>query len=68
MKGMESVIPILMIGAMLATLGVVMVGIISFAVYGNFYRRNSNRLMRMRVAFQALALGIFALLMLAVAG
>ncbi len=67
MRGMESVLPFLMAGAMFATLAVVVVGIISFAVYGNFYRRHSNHLMRLRVLFQAVALAIFAVLMALVA-
>ena len=63
MKGMETFLPFLMGLAMFATLAVVVVGIISFAVHGKFYRRNSNRLMRLRVLFQAIALVFFAILM-----
>jgi len=58
---MNDVVPVLMILAMLATLVVVVVGIVSFAVHGRFYKENSNKLMRMRVALQALALGLLAL-------
>jgi len=60
---MQAVLPYLMGIAMFATLGVVVVGVISFAVHGNFYRRHSNNLMRARVAFQAIALLFFAFLM-----
>ena len=47
---------------MLAVLVVIAVGIISSAVHGDFYMRNSNKLMRMRVIFQgiAVAVGAFA--------
>ena len=60
---MDSVIAFLMIGAMFATLAVVVIGIISFGVYGSFYKRNSNLLMRLRVIFQAIALVFFGILM-----
>lgn len=68
MKAMESVFAFLLAAAMLATLGVVVIGIVSFAVHGNFYRRNSNRLMRLRVLFQAIALVFFGVLMYAFVG
>jgi len=60
---MQAVLPYLMGIAMFATLAVVVVGVISFAVHGNFYRRHSNHLMRARVVLQAIALAFFALLM-----
>jgi len=50
---------------MFATLGLLAVGIISFAVYGKFYRCHSNHLMRARVVLQGIALIFFALLMYA---
>jgi hypothetical protein len=58
---MTDILPILMIVAMVATLAVVVVGIISFAVHGKFYKENSNKLMRLRVLLQGLALILFAL-------
>ena len=60
---MEAFLPFLLVAAMLATLAVVVIGIISFAVHGRFYKRNSNKLMRLRVLFQAIALVLFAILM-----
>ena len=60
---METILPFLMGLAMFATLAVVVVGIISFAVNGRFYRRHANHMMRLRVVLQAVALVIFALLM-----
>jgi hypothetical protein len=68
MKDMESILPFLMGTAMFATLAVVVIGIISFAVHGKFYQRHSNNLMRLRVLFQAVALVFFAILMFTVAG
>jgi ABC-type dipeptide/oligopeptide/nickel transport system permease subunit len=64
---METFLPFLMGFAMFATLAVVVVGIISFAVHGKFYRKHSNHMMRLRVLFQAIALVIFAILMAYVA-
>ncbi|NQV45841.1 MAG: HIG1 domain-containing protein [Rhodospirillales bacterium] len=49
--------------AMLATLAVLVVGVVSFAVHGRFYVKNANKLMRARVVMQGIALLIFALIM-----
>lgn len=59
---MESALPVLLIIAMLATLVVLIIGVVSFAVHGKFYQKNSNRLMRLRVVMQGLALLVFALI------
>lgn len=53
----------LMIVAMLATLGVLFLGIFSMARGGEFNRRNSNRLMRWRIFLQGLAIVLFLLLL-----
>ena len=57
---------ILLVLAMAATLGVLFVGLFSMARGGEFNRRNSNKLMRLRIICQAAALAIFALLMLVI--
>ena len=49
---------------MVATLGVLLVGVIGMARGGNFNRKNANKLMRARVALQALAVGLFAIVLL----
>lgn len=59
---MESVLPFLLVLAAFATLAVLVVGIISFAVSGRFYQRNANRLMRWRVVLQGVALAVFAMI------
>lgn len=41
--------------AVFATLVVLVIGIISFAVNGPFYQKHANHLMRLRVLFQGLA-------------
>ncbi len=43
---------------------VVTVGVISMAVNGKFNKENSNKLMRLRVIFQSIALTIVVLLVL----
>lgn len=60
--GMEIVLPILVVIAMLATLGTLFLGMISMA-RGNNPRR-SNKLMQSRVLLQGLALLFFAIFML----
>ena len=59
---MNSYLPALLIVAMVATLVVLVAGIISFAVHGKFYLKHSNNLMRLRVVMQGVALAIFGLI------
>lgn len=54
---------VLLVLAMVATLGVLFLGLFSMARGGEFNQRNSNKLMRARIVCQAVALAIFALLM-----
>lgn len=54
---------VLLVLAMVATLGVLFFGLFSMARGGEFNQRNSNKLMRARIICQAVALAIFALLM-----
>jgi hypothetical protein len=54
---------VLLVLAMLATLGVLFLGLFSMARGGEFNKRNSNKLMRLRIICQAVALALFALLM-----
>lgn len=54
---------VLLVLAMVATLGVLFFGLFSMARGGDFNRRNANKLMRARIVCQAVALAIFALLM-----
>jgi hypothetical protein len=63
MASMTVFVAILLILAMLATLGVLFFGLFSMARGGDFNRRNSNKLMRARIVCQAVALALFALLM-----
>ncbi len=50
--------------AMLATLGVLLAGVIGMATGGEFNKRYANKLMRARVLLQALAVLFFAILLL----
>jgi Mn2+/Fe2+ NRAMP family transporter len=60
---MESFLPFLLGFAMFATLAILVVGLIGFARNGEFYKKNSNNLMRARVISQGIALILFALIM-----
>lgn len=55
-------VPVL-IFAMLATLGVLFFGIITMARGGDFNLKYGNKIMRARIVLQALALLIFAIIM-----
>ena len=48
--------------ALIATAGALGLGIYSLAKGGDFARNNSNRLMRLRVIFQAIAVALLILL------
>lgn len=58
------VFAILIVVAMLMTLGVLFAGMLTMARGGEFNRKHGNRLMRWRVALQGLAIVLFAIAML----
>tara|TARA_B100001057_G_scaffold228125_1_gene228403 strand:+ start:7415 stop:7612 length:198 start_codon:yes stop_codon:yes gene_type:complete len=51
----------LMLIFMLLALLMVVIGIIAMALNNNFYKTNSNKLMRMRVLFQGITLILLAI-------
>ena len=53
---------IILVLFMIATLVVVVVGVIAMAVNGKLNKKHSNKLMRLRVLFQAIAILVFVLL------
>lgn len=59
---MEFLLPIFVVIAMLATLGVLLVGVVNMAKGNNPQR--SNKLMQLRVWMQGLALLLFVIFML----
>ncbi len=61
-KRMEFFLPILVVVAMLATVGVLLLGVVNMAKGGNPQR--SNKLMQMRVIIQGVALLLFVIFML----
>jgi len=65
---MDSFLAFLLGAAMLGTLLVLVIGVVSFAVNGEFYKKNSNKLMRLRVLLQGLALLFFAILLFVILG
>ena len=62
---MSRVFFILMTIAMLAALGALVIGVFGMAKGGAFNKKYGNKLMRARVALQAIALGLFVLAVLA---
>jgi hypothetical protein len=63
-KTMSSFLPALVIISALATLGILLFGVITMIRGGDFNRRNSNKLMRARVIMQGVTLALLALLFL----
>ena len=53
---------IILILFMAATLAVVVVGVIAMAVNGKLNKNHSNKLMRLRVLFQAIAIFVFVVI------
>jgi hypothetical protein len=60
---MEGIIAGLLAAAVLATLGVLVVGIVGMARGGEFNKRYSNKLMRLRILTQGVAIVLFIILM-----
>ena len=56
------VLQIVMIVFMLGALGAVVVGIIAMAVNGKLNKNHSNKLMRLRVLFQGIAVLVFVII------
>ncbi|MBL8658136.1 MAG: twin transmembrane helix small protein [Rhodospirillales bacterium] len=57
---MAAALPYLLGAAMLATLGVLFAGVISFAMNGNANRKYATKLMAARVILQGVAIVLFA--------
>lgn len=60
---LELTLKILLIGAMIATLGALTFGLFNMFKEGKEADERSNRLMRLRILFQALAILIFSVLL-----
>lgn len=59
----ELILKFLLVGAMVATLGALVVGIFNMFKSGREADQRSNKMMRLRILFQALALILFSLLL-----
>ena len=57
-----STMQIVLVLFMAATLAVVVIGVIAMAVNGKLNKNHSNKLMRLRVLFQAIAIFVFVLI------
>jgi len=58
---METVLPVMLAVAMLATLGVLFAGVISFAAGTKMNQKYATRLMAARVVCQGIAVALFGL-------
>ena len=56
----STVLPFVLAVSMVLALLMVVVGVIAMAKNGNFNKKHSNKLMRMRVLFQGIAVLVFA--------
>ena len=56
----SSVLPFVLVVTMVLALLMVVIGVIAMAKNGNFNKKHSNKLMRMRVLFQGIAVLVFA--------
>ena len=61
---MSGFLPALIIIALLATLGVLLFGVVTMSRGGEFNAKHSNKLMRARVVFQFVAVALIAIFML----
>ena len=57
-----STMQIILVLFMVATLVVVVIGVITMAVNGKLNKNHSNKLMRLRVLFQAIAILVFVII------
>ena len=56
----STVLPFVLVVSMILALLMVVIGVIAMAKNGSFNKKHSNKLMRMRVLFQGIALIILA--------
>jgi hypothetical protein len=61
---MSSFLLVLVIAGLAATLGTLFVGVFSMGRGGDFNKRNSNKLMRLRVILQGFTIVVFVLYLL----
>ena len=57
-----TILAIIMIIFMAAALGIVVVGVVAMAINGKLNKNHSNKLMRLRVLFQAIAVVVFVII------
>ena len=56
------ILPIIMVLFMAGALVVVIIGVVAMAANGKLNKKHSNKLMRMRVLFQAIAIVFFVII------
>lgn len=60
--GIMDVLQIVLVVFMAGALGAVVIGVIAMAVNGKLNKNHSNKLMRLRVLFQAIAVLVFVII------
>ena len=55
-------LPLLMVFFMVGALGVVIIGVIAMALNGKLNKKHSNKLMRLRILLQAIAVVFFVII------
>ena len=60
--GNMNVLQIIMVVFMIGALGAVVIGVIAMAVNGKLNKNHSNKLMRLRVLFQSIAVLVFVII------
>jgi len=60
---LATVLKVLLVGAMVATVGTLVLGLLNMLKEGEKASLRSNKMMRLRILFQALAILIFSLLL-----
>ena len=56
------ILPIIMILFMVGALAIVIIGVVAMAVNGKLNKQHSNKLMRLRILFQAIAVVFFVII------
>ena len=59
-KTKGNILPFVLVVSMILALLMVVIGVIAMAKNGSFNKKHSNKLMRMRVLFQGIAVLVFA--------
>ena len=57
-----NILPIIMVFFMVGALAIVVIGVVAMAANGKLNKQHSNKLMRLRILFQAIAVVFFVII------